>query len=204
MISKSIVVDNTTQEEFNNQVTTILHQNAYRYDVGSSTDISLILYIEQGNMKTKVSLERNPHKPSLLTIKADALHYEYVGKYNKHQKNTSNRNNSGRGGFYRYYFYFIIFGAVATGLYYLFDLLFPQDEQKLGFFITLLAGVILFFTLKPRYDIVRKNQLHAFDQRLINLLSHSLTSKVENRLQKCWNCFQEVNFIDKFCPNCGK
>lgn len=205
MISDTIKIDQLKNDQLKNSISDTLQNKGYKTDINALTDDSIEMYVSYRGLETKVSVNRNRHTPYIITLRVDSNHLHTLKQISAYRKRQSGGEKNKDNSYYRYYFYFLIISTIGSFIYIALNTLFPTIEGKIGFLASIFMLIIIYFSSRRFRDKNMKQTLHKFDEGVfISIINSLKIDELENKKEKCWNCFQEKSFGDAFCQNCGK
>lgn len=180
-------------------------------------DILILRATNRLRSQTIVQLQRHQHRPFEVEITVD----HKLAQPKDIQRISRRSRNSGRGGlssFRGLWLFFIFFSIIASilssfvgGFLNLLNSVTPgwsPRQQALGI-IGIFLGIFAFwYFVIPKIRQQRNSALSQIDKKLLNSLVNrliQLNDKVhDEKIIRCWSCFQEVTKEEVFCPHCGE
>lgn len=210
MISEKITVANSSNEELKIELFNSMVKANYIAEINSVTTEKIEYSVSRGRNKTKVIISRSRHTGHQVNLMVAHRQQISAAAYNTYQSRRNRGGNLGRTSYFKYYIMFIvglyIFNFVRsqfTGNESIF-----QSNFFLYLFLSLLVLVLsYYFYFKPQLKISNLKSKEIFDREIFDFVKASLISYTESRpsvIKKCWNCFEEINVNEIFCPVCGK
>ena len=196
-----------------------LLKSGYSSFLTNMTDNDLSLKVMKNSQKpTIVSLTRHRHRPLEIELIVD---HALLKSHDLVTKRDKAKNTSSRSSFMMYRWLWIgliLFSIIISTLLFIVDVIVELIEQitpgwsnaQRGYGIIGIALLIVLWFVygRPRvqsYDRKKRSEMDGYLLDKIKNFISSITQQAPDKsIIRCWNCFKEIERIEKFCPNCGE